>query len=102
VLGLERVGVTDNFFELGGDSLSLLRVHRRLELKAMRPVDVVDLFAHPTVAALSAFVVGTTSQKAAERPTHRQNAQRRSERNRRVRTEKLTQMHPSNTEPILK
>ncbi|HXU31201.1 MAG TPA: amino acid adenylation domain-containing protein [Thermoanaerobaculia bacterium] len=53
VLGREQVGVDDNFFDLGGHSLLLVRVHGRLKKLLGREVPIVDLFAHPTVAALA-------------------------------------------------
>ncbi|HEX2093291.1 MAG TPA: FkbM family methyltransferase, partial [Longimicrobiaceae bacterium] len=53
VLGAERVGVRDNFFELGGTSLGLAVVHQALARRLDRPVTVVELFRHPTVAALA-------------------------------------------------
>ena len=62
VLGLGTVGVDDNFFDLGGDSLMLLRVHARLRevLGTNVPdVPVVDLFTHPTIAALARHLAKT-------------------------------------------
>ncbi|MEU9083716.1 amino acid adenylation domain-containing protein [Streptomyces sp. NPDC048357] len=56
VLGLERVGTQDNFFDVGGHSLSLIALQQRLVEELGRPVPVVDLFAHPTVAALAAHL----------------------------------------------
>ncbi|MFI0421228.1 amino acid adenylation domain-containing protein [Spongiactinospora sp. 9N601] len=53
VLGVPRVGARDNFFDLGGHSLLTLRVQAALERELGRPVRVVDLFAHPTVADLA-------------------------------------------------
>jgi hypothetical protein len=56
VLGLERVGVHDNFFDLGGHSLLMVRAHRRIETALRVSVPLVELFRHPTVHALSAYV----------------------------------------------
>jgi natural product biosynthesis luciferase-like monooxygenase protein/amino acid adenylation domain-containing protein/FkbM family methyltransferase len=56
VLGVERVGIRDNFFELGGTSVRLATVHRLLAERLPRPVTVVDLFRHPTVAGLAEFL----------------------------------------------
>ena len=58
VLGLEQVGVDDNFFEIGGHSLLLAKVHARLAASFPREVTMLDLFRHPTVRALAAFVDG--------------------------------------------
>ncbi len=52
-LGVERVGVDDNFFDLGGHSMLLARVHVLLRERLGREVSLVDLFRHPTVAALA-------------------------------------------------
>jgi amino acid adenylation domain-containing protein len=53
VLGRESIGVNDNFFDLGGHSLLLVRVQLLLRERLGREVGVVDLFAHPNVAALA-------------------------------------------------
>jgi hypothetical protein len=55
VLGVSRVGVADTFFDLGGHSLLLVRVHRRLATILPAPIELVDLFRYPTVAALAAY-----------------------------------------------
>jgi amino acid adenylation domain-containing protein len=62
VLGVSRVGVEDDFFDLGGHSLLVTKVVSQLrgELPAgLRPVAVMDLFSHPTVAALARLVTAT-------------------------------------------
>ncbi|TDD60724.1 amino acid adenylation domain-containing protein, partial [Actinomadura darangshiensis] len=53
VLGLERVGVEDNFFELGGDSILSLQIVARARAAGLR-VEIADVFARQTVAALAA------------------------------------------------
>jgi len=53
VLGVERVGIRDNFFELGGTSVGVAAVHQALSERLDRPVAVVELFRHSTVAALA-------------------------------------------------
>jgi acyl-CoA synthetase (AMP-forming)/AMP-acid ligase II/aryl carrier-like protein len=52
VLRVERVGLHDNFFDLGGHSLLLMQVQGKLRRLLSREVPIVDLFRHPTVAAL--------------------------------------------------
>ncbi|NGO67782.1 beta-ketoacyl reductase, partial [Streptomyces boncukensis] len=83
VLHLDRVDPHDNFFELGGHSLHLSRVHSRLEKALQQEFSMVDLFRHPTVASLAAFL----DTPAAEPPTRgaaRERADRRATaRNRR-------------------
>ncbi|MFI5589781.1 amino acid adenylation domain-containing protein [Amycolatopsis sp. NPDC051758] len=56
VLGVERVGVTDNFFDVGGHSLALMKVHAQLTDRLGRRIPVVELFSHPTVRALAAYL----------------------------------------------
>jgi amino acid adenylation domain-containing protein len=55
-LQLERVSVDDNFFDAGGNSLTLARIHQRLEAKALGPISVVELFRYPTIRGLAAFL----------------------------------------------
>jgi amino acid adenylation domain-containing protein len=52
VLRLERVGLDDNFFDLGGHSLLLMQVQAKLRRLLEREIPIVDLFRHPTIAAL--------------------------------------------------
>ncbi|MEP7311016.1 MAG: amino acid adenylation domain-containing protein [Pseudomonadota bacterium] len=53
VLGLDRVGSLDGFMDLGGDSLSALRVLRRLRDAGLGDVSPATLFAAPTSAAMA-------------------------------------------------
>jgi amino acid adenylation domain-containing protein len=66
VLGLEP-GATDNFFDVGGNSLRLLDVHRRLTRRLGRDLPTIELFRHPTVRALAAFLGGAMAVDAARR-----------------------------------
>ncbi|WP_437715402.1 amino acid adenylation domain-containing protein [Sorangium sp. So ce448] len=67
-LGLDRVGRDDNFFDLGGNSLLIARVQGKLLETLGREVPIVALFAHPTVAALAAYVATPAGAEAPERP----------------------------------
>jgi amino acid adenylation domain-containing protein len=62
-LGVEAVGAHDNFFDLGGHSLQLARVLTRLRVAAPA-LTMVDLFRHPTVASLAAFLGGAATAPA--------------------------------------
>ncbi|HVF62225.1 MAG TPA: amino acid adenylation domain-containing protein [Thermoanaerobaculia bacterium] len=64
VLERESVGVQDNFFDLGGHSLKLVQVQRRLEERTGRELSIVDLFRHPTIAALAEHLAGADQAPA--------------------------------------
>ncbi|MEP7124114.1 MAG: amino acid adenylation domain-containing protein [Byssovorax sp.] len=55
-LRLDRVGSSDNFFDLGGHSMLLAVVRDRLARTFGRDVPIVEMFRHPTVAALAAHL----------------------------------------------
>jgi aryl carrier-like protein len=55
VLGVDKVGPHDNFFDLGGHSLRMVEVRARLCEAFGRDIAMVDLFRHPTIAALSRY-----------------------------------------------
>ncbi|MBV1850752.1 non-ribosomal peptide synthetase [Catellatospora tritici] len=76
-LGLAEVGAEDNFFDVGGHSLALARVHARLCVDLGRDLAVVDLFRHPTVAALAAHLSGPDTVAAAAADGRDRAAQRR-------------------------
>jgi hypothetical protein len=78
VLERERVGVNDNFFDLGGHSLLIVRVNGRLrESFPDRPLSVVELFRHPTVASLAARLSGLPEPGRAELETVEGQTERR-------------------------
>ncbi|MER6746443.1 amino acid adenylation domain-containing protein [Streptomyces fungicidicus] len=56
VLDLSKVGVHDDFFALGGHSLRAVAVASRLRTAFDCPLQVRDLFEHPTVERLAAEV----------------------------------------------
>ena len=56
LLGCERVGLHDDFFAAGGHSLLAVRLLARLRDATGMDVPLRALFAHPTVAALTAEV----------------------------------------------
>ncbi|MGY0003967.1 amino acid adenylation domain-containing protein [Micromonospora sp. I033] len=69
VLGVDQVGVRDNFFDLGGHSMRLLTVLERLRARLGDIVTVTDLFRHPTVESLAAFLTTATAGAASTAPT---------------------------------
>ncbi|WP_369273393.1 amino acid adenylation domain-containing protein [Streptomyces sp. R11] len=78
VLTLDRVGVHDNFFDLGGNSVRLLAVLAALqEHPEHRDLTLVDLFRHPTVAAVSAHLDSTAVDTAPREEAARRGSDRR-------------------------
>ncbi|MCY1022279.1 non-ribosomal peptide synthetase [Pyxidicoccus sp. MSG2] len=66
-LGVEKVGLHGNFFDLGGYSLLMVRVHEKLSAALGRRVSMVELFQHPTVAALARHLAQDGASEAAPR-----------------------------------
>ncbi len=66
VLGGAAIGATDNFFDAGGSSLTLAAVHSRLTRELGRPVPMVTLYEHATVATLAAHLDGTAGDTTPE------------------------------------
>ncbi|MEM7350389.1 MAG: amino acid adenylation domain-containing protein, partial [Acidobacteriota bacterium] len=56
----EEVGVHDNFFDLGGHSLRLVEVQSRLRHELGRELSMLELFQHPTIAALAGHLAADT------------------------------------------
>ncbi len=46
----------DSLFDIGASSIKLLAIHQRLEAAWPGLVDVTDIFDHPSIAALAAFI----------------------------------------------
>ncbi|MGE0127980.1 MAG: amino acid adenylation domain-containing protein [Blastocatellales bacterium] len=70
-LNLEKVGAHDNFFDLGGHSLTMAKVHCKLQEKLGREISMIEMFKCATVSALSKYLSHgeteqPTSQKANE------------------------------------
>jgi amino acid adenylation domain-containing protein len=94
-LGVEEIGALDNFFELGGHSLLLAQLHARLERDFGRAVPVLELFRHPTVRALSAYLSGQqaarTGSTTIEQRALKQRAAQERHRSRRGLTSRMGQ-----------
>ena len=58
VLGIESAGVHDDFLRLGGHSLKAARVVSRMHRELAMDIALVDLFRHPTIAAIAALARG--------------------------------------------
>ncbi|HEX7137208.1 MAG TPA: amino acid adenylation domain-containing protein, partial [Vicinamibacterales bacterium] len=58
VLAAPDAGIHDDFFALGGHSLKAVRLASRIRKDLGMPIEVRDLFAHPTVASLATLLRG--------------------------------------------
>jgi aryl carrier-like protein len=67
-LGMTDVAVNENFFDLGGQSLLMLRVHQQLRQTLGIKLSIVQVFAHPTIAAL-AYAIEPVFPTAIAKPT---------------------------------
>jgi amino acid adenylation domain-containing protein len=85
ILGLQELGTEDNFFDLGGHSLLLTRVQVKLDEAYPDRVRLSDLFQHPTVRALSAFLTqgASTATREGEQGRDRASLRKRQQDSRR-------------------
>jgi amino acid adenylation domain-containing protein len=67
VLGAERVGAEDSFFDLGGHSLLAAQLLSRIRQALHVEVSLRELFAAPTIGALSRLVAAHRQSGEAER-----------------------------------
>jgi len=65
LLNIKNVGIHDNFFELGGHSLLLVRMLAKLQKSLRKELSIVEMFRHPTIAALGSFL----TQKEKKEPS---------------------------------
>ncbi len=61
VLGDLRLRRDDNFFETGASSLKLIEIHEQIERRYPGRVELTDLFDHPTLRELAAYMEGRGS-----------------------------------------
>jgi len=78
-LSLDAVGLNQNFFDLGATSLIVAEAAAVLREALGRPLKITDLFSHPTVSSLAAFLAGGDEpdkdfRRAAERGANRRAA----------------------------
>ena len=66
LLRLPEVGVEDNFFALGGNSLGAIRLKARIESRFNIELDLAELFARPTIAALAGRIAASGQRIAAD------------------------------------
>ena len=65
VLGIEQIDVQDNLFELGGDSLTLAKLHARMQDRFGSRITLAEIFDYPTIHALAGFLSGDAGPGAA-------------------------------------
>jgi len=79
-LKVDKVGRTANFFDLGGHSLLMVQVHEKLSAAFGRRFSMVELFQHPTVAALAKYIGQAqnpeTAAQGASREVHDERARK--------------------------
>lgn len=82
VLGLDRIGSNDRYTELGGTSLRAVQIVARMKRECGINMSLVDLYEHPTVAALAARFGSAGSEEADKRDAEagRQRGERRKQR----------------------
>jgi aryl carrier-like protein len=51
-----HIDVEQSLFDIGASSLKLIAIHERIDRTWPGLVDVTDIFEHPSVMALSAFI----------------------------------------------
>jgi amino acid adenylation domain-containing protein len=59
VFGAGQIGIRDDFFEIGGDSFKAIRI----AAKYGPPLEVTDLYDHPTIEALAAHLASSDAQE---------------------------------------
>jgi hypothetical protein len=64
---VQAVGVHESFFDLGGSSVHLVQAHVQLQARLGREVPLLEMFNHPTVSRLAAFL-GQESDLAVTAP----------------------------------
>jgi acyl-CoA synthetase (AMP-forming)/AMP-acid ligase II len=59
-----HIDVEESLFDIGASSLKLIAIHERIDRTWPGLVDVTDIFEHPSVMALSAFLEGRIAARA--------------------------------------
>jgi amino acid adenylation domain-containing protein len=85
ILGVDEVSPTQNIFDLGATSLTTIEAASRLREACHREIAVTELFQHPTIRALAAYLVdpanaAPVSRSAARALSRRGAISRRSSR----------------------
>ncbi|MEI7613066.1 MAG: amino acid adenylation domain-containing protein [Betaproteobacteria bacterium] len=62
ILHIDPVGINDNFFDLGGNSLLALQTVALLKTRHDTDISVIKVYMHPTPAALTASIDGSSAE----------------------------------------
>jgi len=81
-LKTDKVGLHSNFFDLGGHSLLMVQVHEKLAAAFGRRFSMVELFQHPTVAALARHIAQAQGGTAAASGQSQQRVEDRAQKQR--------------------
>ncbi|HEY4253909.1 MAG TPA: non-ribosomal peptide synthetase [Roseomonas sp.] len=85
VLGRDSVGFEDNFFDLGCTSLQIVEAQAAIVSDLGQSIELVDMFAHPSIAKLAAYLAAPSQAKVpSQRATRQVEAMRRLAGNRRT------------------
>jgi hypothetical protein len=68
ILGERPIGLHDSFFDVGGNSFSLVSMHAALSEKYPDVLEVADIFANPTVAALKERIAASLGNAEEDLP----------------------------------
>jgi len=90
ILGVERVGIQDNFFDLGGHSLTMMRVHHKVQQELAKKFPLMTMFEHSTIAALAKYLINNNPElhsyeEANLRATEQRERRRRQREQRKLR-----------------
>ena len=73
----ESVTPAENFFEAGATSLNLVQLHVLLQRHEFSTLTLLDLFTHPSPAALADYLAGVATVEKTKRPRPVRRRQRR-------------------------
>ncbi|OLE24151.1 MAG: hypothetical protein AUG44_20025 [Actinobacteria bacterium 13_1_20CM_3_71_11] len=80
-LGSPHIHPLDRFIEIGADSVTIVRIHRRLRTELQVDFPLMAMFEHPSIRRLAAHLSGTGAERTAAQEG-RDRARRRTSRRR--------------------
>ncbi|ETT55845.1 aminotransferase class III-fold pyridoxal phosphate-dependent enzyme [Paenibacillus sp. FSL H7-689] len=64
ILNNPQIDVKDTYFEMGATSIHMVQIAEEIEQSLHIKIDVTDLFSHPTIAKMSAFLASMEQDEA--------------------------------------